>query len=145
MDKKKISKPNWYLIFMGIMIIIMILSLPLMNLLFYDKFTYNFEKAINYYEMKQMQEKDCEWGTRCSGLGKCYCQSAPCKTYNIDFQNCVSEGYTGKGFLGLTDFNTEYYICKDYGKVALRCVDYWDSQKEMMDYYFNETNKNQTK
>ena len=46
-----------------------------------------------------------------------------CKKYNIEeLSGCVREGYTGKGFLGLTDWNTVYYVCEDYGRVAMSCI-----------------------
>jgi len=46
-----------------------------------------------------------------------------CLTYNIEeLDNCIREGYTGKGFLGMSDLRTEYWVCEDYGRIALRCV-----------------------
>lgn len=74
----------------------------------------------------------------CEGTPEeCYYQAgAVCKVYNIEGYDCVREGYTGKGFLGLTDWDNEYYICKDLGRVARSCVDYY-SYSEMMDLINN--------
>jgi len=46
-----------------------------------------------------------------------------CEKYNIEeLNNCVREGYTGTGFLGMTDFNTDYWVCEDYGRIARYCI-----------------------
>ncbi len=61
---------------------------------------------------------------------KVNCESNPpmtqhCEKYNIEeLPNCVREGYTGKGILGFTDFNTVYYVCEGYGRVARTCIDW---------------------
>ncbi len=47
-----------------------------------------------------------------------------CITYNIDNNDCVEEGHTGRGFLGLKDYDTEYYVCKDLGRVARKCIEW---------------------
>ena len=51
-----------------------------------------------------------------------------CERYNIEeLNNCVREGYTGTGFLGMTDWHTIYWVCEGYGKVAQRCIEYGES------------------
>ena len=51
-----------------------------------------------------------------------------CERYNVDeLDNCVREGYTGTGFLGMTDWDTIYYVCEGYGRVAERCISYGES------------------
>ncbi len=48
-----------------------------------------------------------------------------CLKYNIaELDGCVREGYTGTGFLGMTDWRTEYWVCEDYGRVAERCIEW---------------------
>ena len=48
-----------------------------------------------------------------------------CLTYNIEELNgCVREGHTGTGFLGMKDYNTEYWVCEDYGRIAERCIEW---------------------
>jgi len=56
----------------------------------------------------------------CIGTEECFYKNPVCKTYNIEYKDCVSEGYTG----GLLD-NKEYYVCKDYGRMAKSCSDYY--------------------
>ena len=48
-----------------------------------------------------------------------------CLKYNIgEMDNCVREGYTGKGFLGSTDWRTEYWVCENYGRIAESCIEW---------------------
>ncbi|KKN17004.1 hypothetical protein LCGC14_0970120 [marine sediment metagenome] len=48
-----------------------------------------------------------------------------CEAYNIErLKGCVREGYTGNGFLGMTDWNTEYWVCEDHGRVAKYCAEW---------------------
>ncbi len=82
----------------------------------------------------------CEWGTTGSGVHQ-RCTEAPCKRYNIDEIECVYEGYTGSGAFGMTDFNTPYYSCKGYGRVAERCVEHWSSYEEVNTYWEAQWNE----
>jgi len=62
----------------------------------------------------------------CDTQEECYYrQGALCQTYNTDGKNCVREGYTGTGFLGLTDFNQLYYVCEGFGRMARSCENYY--------------------
>jgi len=131
-EKEDMTKRNF--IIMIVISILLIFSIPLLSWKLYGKFTFNFVKAQEYAVDKAFDEIDCEWGAVSVGGGMPYCQEAPCKTYNTKGKECVREGYTGKGFLGLTDFNNEYYICEGYGRMVLSCIDYFDSQEEFREY-----------
>lgn len=135
---KELKKMKNTLTLASIFLIIAIFVLPLSNLWLYGKFTYNVVGAIEYGNNQRLQEMDCEFGAIQYGGGigsRVECQLAPCKTYNIEGYECVREGYTGNGLLGMTDWDTEYYVCKDLGRVALSCIDYFDSEEELLNYY----------
>lgn len=102
-------------------------------------------KDVGMFQNESDQTKEmlqeCQWGIT-GGLGGTRCTEAPCKRYNIDELECVYEGYTGSGVFGMTDFNTRYYSCKGYGRVAERCVEHWSSYEEVNAYWeaqWNET------
>lgn len=55
-----------------------------------------------------------------------------CETYNIEnLEGCVREGYTGTGFLGMTDWNTEYWVCEEYGRIAKSCSEWSKSESNL--------------
>ncbi len=141
------NKEEKKLIFKGviyfIIIILVVFLLPLINLLIYGKFTWDIGRAIDYdnqEEFKKAQDICGEWGAVMIGSGmtaRIECQEAPCKRTNInEMKNCVREGYTGTGFLGMKDYHTEYYVCEGYGRVASSCSEYWT--KEDFDKYMQE-------
>lgn len=115
------------------------LFMSVFNWAFFGKFTEDpYDAQANYTATKFAH---CEWGIT-GGLGGTRCTEAPCKRYNIDELECVYEGYTGSGVFGMTDFNTRYYSCKGYGRVAERCVEHWSSYEEVNAYWeaqWNET------
>lgn len=119
-----------------IILIAFIFDIVFMHFLFNGKFEELIIKSENELTQKEVVNLNCTWGTSCVGHD-CNCQDAPCKKYNIEELKCVREGYTGKGMFGLTDFSTEYYVCENYGKIALRCTEYYNNPQEL----FNEVNK----
>ena len=128
-EEKKITR-NCILI-----LIMTILLFPITNKVVFGKFTFSDDKAIEFNVNRRLNELDCEWGAVCGGVAalNCHCTEPPCKRSNVDDKDCISEGHTEKGFLGFTDWNTVYYVCKDYGRIAWRCVEYWDKE-EWMEY-----------
>lgn len=129
------DKESMKLIIGIILIIPLTLSVPLTMKLIYEKFTWSFEKAQQYQIDKSFEELGhCEFGAVSMDGRPAECQRAPCKKYNIYGKECVREGYTGKGFLGFTDFYNEYYICEGYGRMALSCVEYFQTQDEVRKY-----------
>jgi hypothetical protein len=138
--------PLFPLIRLVLLILFVIFSFPIINHILWGKFTWNFYEAIDFYQLKQIREMNCEWGAICNKLGSCYCESPLCKKYNIADYKCVREGYTGEGFLGLGDYHTEYYVCEGLGRIALSCSEYWnkeDFEKHMND--MSNENLNKTK
>jgi len=136
MVKKKLQRSS--LMLMIILLLPLVFALPIGNYLLYDKFTYSIEKAQRYSLDKSFEvlEGKCEFGAVSIGRRPAECQPAPCKTFNIDGKDCVREGMTG-GF-----FNSRvYYVCKDYGRMALHCVDYFDNQEELNEYWRDKTEK----
>lgn len=131
-NDKQIFSEKTKLIVCFIMTIIllagMIISIPTFCKLAFGKFTYNIKGAMDYHteqmQSLQLENLHCEWSSYCEPSG-CYCNEPPCKRYNIQGNNCVQEGYTGKGFLGMTDFDKVYYVCEGYGRMALHCEEYY--------------------
>lgn len=135
MNTQEANKLDKNLIKGLIIVTILILSIPTMTYFCLGKFTFNLEKAMEYNNERifQQAQKECgEWGASSIGSGfseRVECQTAPCKHTNIQqMKNCVREGYTGTGFLGMKDYDTEYYICEGYGRVALSCSEYWTKE-----------------
>lgn len=106
-------------------------------------FTWNMDKAFESYSQEKFKDLDCEFGAVKYGSGitsKVQCTRAPCKTYNIEGYECIREGHTGTGFLGFSDLDTTYYVCKDLGRVALACKEYFKSQQEFDKFISSQQN-----
>ena len=105
-SKRKKEKINYTLLIVGLTLIGVVIGLVIL-----DKFVISsFSPTLSSICLGTVEE--------------CYNQNRMCKTYNIEGKDCIRDGMTG----GLFDDGV-YYICKDYGKVAYNCIDYYSYEE----------------